>query len=99
MHFKNCQLTLSMTATFDVFKIPDYVKIIIIVFNIETYLKYLLFDKLHELMDSNIYDHSKLFVNQHKSYLFENNSNIFLNFHNKQIQGSLKFQINLQVLF
>ena len=40
---------------FDVFKIPDYVKIIIIVFNIETYLKYLLFDKLFELMDSNIF--------------------------------------------
>ena len=55
LHFYNSQLSLSMIATFDVFKIPHYVKIIIIVFNIETYLKYLLFDKLHELMDSNIF--------------------------------------------
>ena len=44
-----------MIAAFDVFKIPNDVKIIIIVFNIETYLKYLLFDKLHKLMDSNIF--------------------------------------------
>ena len=29
--------------------------LIIIVFNIETYLKYLLFNKLHELMDSNTF--------------------------------------------
>ena len=29
--------------------------LIIIVFNIETYLKYLLFEKLHKLMDSNIF--------------------------------------------
>ena len=40
---------------FDVLKIPNYVKIIIIVFNIETYLKYILLDKLHKLMDSNIF--------------------------------------------
>ena len=44
-----------MTAAFDVFKILNYVKIIIIAFTIETYLKYLLFDKLHELMDLNIF--------------------------------------------
>ena len=44
-----------MIATFDVFKILNYVKMIIIVFNIETYLEYLLFDKLHELMNSNIF--------------------------------------------
>ena len=90
-----------MTTVFDVFKTLHYVKIIIIIFNIETCLKYLLFDKLYELMNSNIFInyHSKLFVNQYKSYLFKNNSNIFLNFHNKHIQCSLKFRINLQVLF
>ena len=44
-----------MTVAFDVFKSPNDVKIIIIVCNIETYLKYSLFDKLHELMDSNIF--------------------------------------------
>ena len=55
LHFHNCQLSLSVTAAFDGFKFSNYVNIIIIVFNIEIYIKYLLFDKLHELMDLNIF--------------------------------------------
>ena len=56
MNSSNCIFKNSnWIAAFDVFKIPDHVKIIIIIFNIETYLKYLLFDKLHELIYSNIF--------------------------------------------
>ena len=46
---------MSIITVFNNFKIPNYVKIIVIVFNIETYLKYLLLDKLYELMNSNIF--------------------------------------------
>ena len=62
-------MPLSMTAAIGIFKIAivvvidngiliflnPYKSLIIIVFNIETYLKYLLFDKLYELTDSNIF--------------------------------------------
>ena len=56
----NCQILLSWTATIAILKRQRHLRflqasLIIIVFNIETYLNYLLFDKLHELMNSNIF--------------------------------------------
>ena len=42
-------MSMSMTAAI------EKILIVIIVFNIETYLKYLLFNNLHELMNSNIF--------------------------------------------